>query len=708
MATHKPIAKFKCNACGQAFKDKSNLSQHIRTQHQQQNFRKFKCEFCPSSFSKRVNARYHMKRKHPDLYPTSNMYLSTYGANNPANSQQQQQQQNTMIPQQVPNISGLGGPSGGSSGLIYGTQHHSPSTVNLPSYPSQNYASSSSSSSIIVNTQQQQSNVTATVGVGYSSTNNESDKKSDGNFKCENCGRGFLFKNNLKAHLRTHTRDKKYVCTLCDKGFIYKESLKNHMLLHSNSFPYTCEICHKSFRDRSNRRKHVKNVHKNLLVNGEIPSSFQGTNPASDATGKKPRTRKPKKSLPSTTDEQPSQYGTTIDFTSLTPSTSNTKKNAKKSGKNNEGNKNITNAGNTNNNQSVIVSTNASSSTDLDRGIIMSSGNGSQSKPMEYNVYSSSNLPVTVHIPSGHIPANQSQQQQQTVFSRNVIVKAEPGGTSTESLSATTSRLPNEQSIYLNPGAAPMQQNVIVYPKPKASILETYSTEINQSVIAQNLPQYYTAQGTPSYETTTIDASGNAYTQHLIQTRLSPGGTTSTPPPQQQQFDTNTYIPSANRGRSNSITGTSSIISSDTNESGTILQRAVQSYTTSMSAPPVYSSGGQQQQPGAANSNQVQYQFWSQIPVSSPPSNANDGQQQQQHQEQQQAFYDQQNQTIISTTSPQIQLIQGTQIISSTPNVITVPAYGTSEVLVTTDPSSSNNYYKDFDFSYFMNPPSAQ
>lgn len=31
-------------------------------------------------------------------------------------------------------------------------------------------------------------------------------------FKCEHCGRGFLFKNNLKAHLRTHTRDRKYTC----------------------------------------------------------------------------------------------------------------------------------------------------------------------------------------------------------------------------------------------------------------------------------------------------------------------------------------------------------------------------------------------------------------------------------------------------------------------------------------------------------------
>ena len=27
-----------------------------------------------------------------------------------------------------------------------------------------------------------------------------------GNFKCDECGRAFLFKNNLKAHLRTHSR----------------------------------------------------------------------------------------------------------------------------------------------------------------------------------------------------------------------------------------------------------------------------------------------------------------------------------------------------------------------------------------------------------------------------------------------------------------------------------------------------------------------
>lgn len=38
-------------------------------------------------------------------------------------------------------------------------------------------------------------------------------------------------------------------------------------LLHSNEMPYKCDICHKQFRDRSNRRKHVKNVHKYLFLN---------------------------------------------------------------------------------------------------------------------------------------------------------------------------------------------------------------------------------------------------------------------------------------------------------------------------------------------------------------------------------------------------------------------------------------------------------
>lgn len=95
----------------------------------------------------------------------------------------------------------------------------------------------------------------------------KSQNQGNGQFKCDECGRSFLFKNTLKAHSRTHSKEKKYSCVECEKSFMYKESLKNHMLLHSNQLPYSCEICNKQFRDRSNRRKHVKNVHKYLFLN---------------------------------------------------------------------------------------------------------------------------------------------------------------------------------------------------------------------------------------------------------------------------------------------------------------------------------------------------------------------------------------------------------------------------------------------------------
>jgi len=51
-------------------------------------------------------------------------------------------------------------------------------------------------------------------------------------FRCEICGVTFRVSNQLSIHKRTHTGRKDYVCTLCGKGFNQNGNLRTHMKSH--------------------------------------------------------------------------------------------------------------------------------------------------------------------------------------------------------------------------------------------------------------------------------------------------------------------------------------------------------------------------------------------------------------------------------------------------------------------------------------------
>ena len=64
--------------------------------------------------------------------------------------------------------------------------------------------------------------------------------------------------------MHTDDRDKRFQCIDCGKGFIYKDNLEKHkMNVHLKLRPYICryEGCGVSFNDVSNRNQHEKRVH---------------------------------------------------------------------------------------------------------------------------------------------------------------------------------------------------------------------------------------------------------------------------------------------------------------------------------------------------------------------------------------------------------------------------------------------------------------
>lgn len=99
--------------------------------------------------------------------------------------------------------------------------------------------------------------------------------QTERNYECAICLKTFKQRGDLRAHVRRHQIVEPYKCDKCDFETLNEEGLNTHAKIHDKNHDYCCHICNRMFNRGNNLSRHLKDLHKVKLPNGQSKFKYR-------------------------------------------------------------------------------------------------------------------------------------------------------------------------------------------------------------------------------------------------------------------------------------------------------------------------------------------------------------------------------------------------------------------------------------------------